>query len=131
MQFTEDVLASLKRRSKAIKHRGALVAFDRLKEVDAGTERKSNRMDVKVSYAAVNLRVVTWDDRWVWMDVRRSSKRGWIWSVTTEGRFVGVNGAPDLVQSIEATLDMAHEQDPRSRIASLWKAQLAQGPVRL
>jgi hypothetical protein len=92
-------------------------------------------MDINLSYggpaAKVMLRVMIWDDRSVWVDVRRSSKKGWVWAVTAQGRFVGSRGAEDLVADIEATLGFPHAPDPSGDIAKIWKAHLASGPAQV
>ena len=73
-----------------------------------GASPEIGRTDVSIRYrvhgASVSLRLAVWDDRWVWVDARRSSKSGWVWESTTEGRFVSAGGARDLVAHAEETL---------------------------
>jgi len=130
--FTDQVAACIRKRSKAIKHRGTQITSDRIKEVRYGVEKEIRRLDIRIGYrvdgSRVGLRLTAWDDRWIWIHVRRHGKAGPVWSATAEGRFVVRDGAKDLVRTIEATLDASFEAEPSLRIEEIWKGVLARGP---
>jgi hypothetical protein len=133
--FTDDVTACVKKRSRAIKYRGAKMRFDRVKELEVGIDAGARRVDLEISHriqgSLISVRLVAWGDRWVWVDARKGGKSGWVWFKTIEGRFIGPNGAQDLMRRLEATLDVSHQQDPQAHIEEIWSSCLAQGPKRL
>ena len=124
--FSQEVLTAFRRRSKAISHKGATLHAIPVKEIVDGRESKLSRSDVELIYridsARVMLRIHTWADRWVWVDARRSSKSGWVWESTSEGRFSSPGGARDLVAYAEATLSAAHlsATDAPQAISAIW-----------
>jgi hypothetical protein len=132
--FSEEVAAAVQKRSRSIKHRGAKLESSRVKEIHDGDAKDSHRLDIDISHRvasrSVLCRLIVWDDRWVWVDVRRSSKSGWVWSTTIEGRFVGAGGAREVVQNIEKTIDAAWRPDETAgqEVERIWTASLARGP---
>jgi hypothetical protein len=137
VDFTVDVIESLKKRSRAIRHRGATVEWCRVQEIEEGRHRDIGRVDIDVAYrvrsARVSFRLIVWGDRQIWVDVRRASKVGWVWAVTLEGRFVSANGARDLVERIEQTLSASwgDAEEIPSMIGAVWSKSLAKGPRAL
>jgi hypothetical protein len=134
--FVSEFAFALHKRAKAIKHRGVKIESQRVKEIKNGVESPIARLDVKLTYRIeqrVTLTVAVWPDRWIWVDARRSSKRGWLWASTLEGRFLARAGAPDLVRHIEATLDASHGPHDHvpHKIAAVWAGSLAHGPREL
>src|SRR5207249_8250179 len=88
--FVEDVIACIQKRSRSIKHRGAKIESERVKEIEGGAHSDIERLDLHISYrvaaSKVTFRLRVWGDRWVWGDIRRRGKSGWAWSATFEGR---------------------------------------------
>ena len=132
--FPEEVAAAVQKRARAIRYRGAKVELARVKEVLAGTAEEQRRLDIDISYRVASLmvlcRLIVWNDRWVWVDVRRRSKQGWLWAATVEGRFIAAEGAREIVQNIERTIDVASSAPETvvHEVERIWKPCLAQGP---
>ncbi len=135
--FVGQLVASVRRRARALKYRGATIVF----EPDPSSEKNpawpsEKRLDVLVSHrnaaGRVSVKVAVWPDRWVLIDVRCSVKSGWLWEFTHQGRFVAPRGAPDLVQCIEESLNVASLQAATvpSALSSIWSPRLATGPKR-
>lgn len=135
--FVQEVIDGLRKRSKAIKHSGGSLDWERVKEIENGVESTIGRLDVDVSYrisaSAVRIRLIVWSDRWIWIDVRRRAKLGWAWEVTAEGRFLSEQGARDLIRRLEETIDVTWSADAQiaSLVERIWKPHLAHGPKRL
>lgn len=131
-EFVRNVVSCLAKRSKAIKQRGARVEFHVVKAHPP--EKPNASVEVLVSYsldgATVRLRVYAWDDRWIWVDVRRPTKRGWAWSVTCEGRFLDQVGAAGVISRVEETISATHEPDREipTLVNEIWADCLARGP---
>jgi hypothetical protein len=105
-----------------------------VKEIADGKESARGRVDVDIGFrvdgARIFLRIHIWDDRWVWIDARRSSKSGWVWEFTREGRFTSPAGARGVVANAEATMDAAFlsaDQVPNA-MSAIWSKSLATGP---
>jgi hypothetical protein len=80
---------------------------------------------------ALRVRFRIWQDRWCWFDARRSSKQGWVFEWTSNGRLVGGLSAPELVTTIEKAYDLAHADDAAQRLEALWLPVLMRGPRRI
>ena len=129
--FSQAVIEAFRKRNRAISRRGAAVECTPVKEIEDGIESLIGRTDVSIKCrgggARISIRLIVWGDRWVWIDARRSSKSGWVWESTNEGRFTSEGGARDLVTYAEATLSAVHlpTADVPRAIAAIWSKSLA------
>jgi hypothetical protein len=129
--FIEAVIAALKKRSKSIKHSGGVLQIERVKEIENGVESSTGRLDVSIQLRKVQVRLIVWGDRWVWIDARQRSKTGWVWETTLQGRLLGDQLARLLVAKIQETMKVAvsYNQAVPAQIEKLWKGHLAVGPA--
>jgi len=84
-----------------------------------------------VKYDKALLRLWAWPDRFIWLDARRPTKKGWDWSWTLDGRLVVSVSASEAIAALEATYDRLYEMNA-SRTNELnepWERLLARGPV--
>jgi hypothetical protein len=96
-------------------------------------ERGETTLTFRVDGRSVIVRVHAWEDRWLWVDARHSSKRGWMWEFTSQGRFLPAAGARGVVTKVEAMMRAAHlppADVPRS-MSAIWERTLASGPKRV
>ena len=137
LNFADAVLQAFRKRSRSIGRRGASLECTPVKEVVNGHESDIGRTDVRIAHrvagARVELRLNVWGNRRVWVDARRSSKSGWVWEYTAEGRLVPSCDERDLVTRTEQTLDAAYLTDSEVSRAmdAIWSACLASGPRRV
>ena len=124
-------------RRRAIRFIGArlesVVAPDGADSRGHELERGETMLAFRVDGRSVILRVHAWQDRWLWVDARHSSKRGWTWEFTAQGRFLPAAGARAVVAKVEEMLRAAHlppADVPRS-MAVIWARTLAAGPKRV
>jgi len=133
IDFSRAVIEAFRKRNRALSRRGASVECTPVKEIVDGRESEVGRADINIEYrvdaARVVLRLQIWDDRWLRLDVRRSSKSGWVWESTNEGRFVSPGGARDLVSQVEETLSASYlpAADVPRAISTIWSRFLAIG----
>lgn len=129
--FILDVLDSLKRRGKALKHRNATPMIERFVELRDGEAEER----VEITFRArkrQTLALTIWCDRW--MSIRASesiSQAGWKFQYTHSGRFLGAEGGRDLIAAAESSLSAMYDLDDAS-IGSLdiiWRPLLANGPL--
>lgn len=129
-----DVANAFEERRKSIKRRGASLELVPAKDMGDGRERARERIDVVISFridgSRANIRVYIWDDRWIWIDARRSAKSGWAWQFTSEGRFLPIHDARMLVALTEKTLSAGYlsEGNVATALSELWQRFLASGP---
>jgi len=135
--FAQAVLDAFRKRSKAISRLAARPECTPVKEVINGRESQLGRTDIEIRYqlrgAWVDLRFHVWGDRWVWVDARSSSKSGWVWEFTIEGRFISPGGARDLVARAEETISASYKStdDIPQAMSAIWATCLATGPQRV
>lgn len=135
--FEESVVDSFQKRRKALRHQGVLMESTPVREIIDGRDSEFKRVDITLSYrvdaAKVMLRLAVWGDGWIWVDVRRHSKKGWAWEFTTDGRMSSVEGARALTQCAEATINatMLPSEDVVQAIQAIWVHVLARGPRRV
>src|SRR4051812_19467133 len=122
LEFLDDFGAWLAKRSKAIKYQGAQLAFQRCDEPRGEPAYVGVQISFPVEARTVSVRLKAWADRWIWLDARRSTKRGWAWSVTLDGRLIASDLAGDLVQQLEATIAASKDRDDlvRGQIERVW-----------
>ena len=127
--FLEEVLESLKRRSKALKHRNATPVVDRFLEVDDG--RTEERIELRFQPRQRQTLVITlWSDRHLHVLATESiSQAGRKFEYQSSGRFIGGNDGRHIVGAIESTLsemfEMTAEQTPK--FSKIWDPILAAG----
>ena len=84
-EFVEEVFASLRRRSKAIKYYARLTVTRR---TPFNPEQGAD-LEIELRNRPLSVRLWVWSDRWVWLDAREYGTRrkgGWVWSKTVDGR---------------------------------------------
>lgn len=128
--FISDVLDSLKRRTKALKHRNATPTIERFLELRNGeTEER-----VEVTFKArkrQTLALTVWCDRWVSIRASESiPQAGWKFQYTHSGRFLGVEGGRDLIEATETSLSEMYELTDADvdQLNVIWRPLLANGP---
>lgn len=125
-----SVLAALRRRHKALKDRVRELRVERI--VDHSEDSQVEKLEIEcVASGRTKMRLFVWEDRWVWADFRRISKRdGWLWAFTVEGRIFGVDPARQLLEALENSIGEAFEMTTGEldRFERIWAPLLAQGP---
>jgi len=127
--FIAEVQEALRKRGKPIKYRKSDISIERVIERTNGEEWEKLEIECPFHRTTTRLSVHLWHDRWVRIDARRSSKAGWVWHFTAEGRLLGSHSARDFVALFEESLSAGHwdEQAP-ARLENVWKPALATGP---
>ncbi|WP_288990650.1 hypothetical protein [uncultured Sphingopyxis sp.] len=127
--FILDVLDSLKRRGKALKHRNATPMIERFVEHRDGEAEER----VEITFRArkrQTLALTIWCDRWVSIRASESiSQAGWKFQYTHSGRFLGAEGSRDLIAAAESSLSAMYDLDDVSiPLDIIWRPLLANGP---
>jgi hypothetical protein len=125
--FLEEVLFALGRRRKAIRYRV------RDLDVQRTTDEDSEKLSIECKPMGVQrtiVRLFVWPDRWIWIDARKSSKNGWVWQFTMDGRLAGGLAAEDLIKALEGSISASQpvKDAAEKGLDKLWKPLLAQGP---
>jgi hypothetical protein len=109
------------------------VLLDRADARGRELERGETTLAFRVDGRGVLIRVHAWEDRWVWLDARHSSKAGWIWQFTAQGRLVKSPRTPAVISRVESMMRAAYlppTEVPRA-MAAIWVHCLAPGPARV
>jgi hypothetical protein len=125
-----DVLDSLKRRSKALKHQNATPVIERLVEIRDGKPEELVEVTFKTR-SRQTLALTVWCDRWVSIRAFESVPRGgWKFQYTQSGRFLGAEGGRKLIEVAEASLSEMYELTDANigRLDVIWRPLLAKGP---
>lgn len=127
--FIAEVREALRKRGKAIKHRNPKVMIERVIErIDEG-DREVLEIECPYHGTTTRLRLHIREDRWVRIDARRSSKAGWVWEFSDEGRLLGDHSARDLVALFEDSLPAGNwDERAPAELGKIWKPVLATGP---
>ena len=124
---------SLRRRSKSIKHSVSLYECERVREkMDDCVYEKAELYFEFLGGRPFRISFNIWDDRWIWIDVRRSAKRGWAFEWQHQGR-VGSVPPRELAASIVDTLmKPSYYEEPADLAADLdelWGTVAVNGPT--
>lgn len=127
-QFLNDVVLSIKRRRKALKHKNVSVVCERLVEDDGGKIREKIELEF-LKIRGVSIRIFLWSDRLIWIDSRAHCRNGWIWDWSCEGRVLGSLSGREIVKSVEDMLDLSSTMSTENlgNFAKIWEGKLARG----
>ena len=123
--FLVEVLGALSNRRKAIRYRLRRVSAEKVLERTDSQERE--KVEITCEGHGQKLRLFLWDDRWVFIDARMPSKRGWAWEFTYQGRLIGAADARSLVGALEQSIDASTLGDTAA-LERVWRPLLAAGP---
>lgn len=127
--FFAEVREALRKRGKAIKHQNPKVSIERVVERTDGAEWEKLEIECPYYGKTTRLTLHVWQDRWILVDARRSSKAGWVWEFRTEGRLLGGQSARALVGLFEASLGAGHwDTEAPAKLERIWSNILATGP---
>lgn len=123
--FLREVLGGLSKRRKAIRYKLRQISVDKVRERIDSEERE--KLEITCEGNIQKLRLFLWEDRWVFVDARISSKQGWTWEFTHQGRLMGIADARTLVAALEQSIEASSLGDSTT-LEGLWRPLLAQGP---
>jgi hypothetical protein len=129
-EFLESICIAFQKRRKSLSHRASYADIAKVYERRGPDAEEHVEIDL-VKYDRALLRLWAWPDRFIWLDARRPTKKGWDWSWTRDGRLVGSSSAPDVIAALEATYDTLYEMnaDRADELNEPWVRVLARGPV--
>lgn len=125
-----DLLEALRKRSRAIKHKGAQLTIERVIEEADGEKRERLEIECRLRKRQ-RVRLLVWDDRALWVHAAEAvPKSGWKFQFTDSGRYVGTADTRMLVSALEATWAAMYEMTSADtgRLATIWAPLLAKGP---
>ena len=127
--FLADLSAALKKRRKALKHKSRLLNCERLIESDDGVRTEKMELDIQL-WTRNRLKVHAWSDRWLWVDARAPTKKGWAWEWDYDGRLLGPLTGTEVIGAIEETIDgiSGAKSDAVNELTGIWQKLLARGP---
>jgi hypothetical protein len=130
--FIDDLLLSLARRHKALKHKLRAISVERVADrVEDVERRKLEIIFTNWGSPSAVIEIFAWDDRWISLEVSQSSKSAELcWTYASRGRLIGGLGGRRLVEAAEATIAACYEMT-RARLGrfnDIWKPILAAGP---
>ena len=117
------------KRRKAIKYQIKSGEFQKV------IEKEANKPDVEKLEITLNLtnqivlRLFVWGDRWVWIDVRRSSKKGWLFEWESSGRVLQ-DSERIVVSALEQSFLYAKTSN-ETELIKIWNKVLFNGPKRI
>lgn len=128
--FLADVVTSLRRRRKALRHEIRELRIERI--IERGDDGAREKLEIHCGDARrLGMRLFVWDDRWLWFDAREGSKAdGWLWEYTRDGRLFGDDPGRRLVKALEDSIAATFElsRNDLARLARIWTPLLARGP---
>jgi hypothetical protein len=125
--FLNAIVASVRKRSKSIKHKVRKYSFTKVIEKNGSEEIEKLEIQFILPVNNATIRIYLWEDRWMWIDIRESSKQGWMFDWSKEGRIGGKNSI-DIRQAIESTITLSSSlRDGRSRDFEACWSQIALG----
>ncbi|MGA7713873.1 MAG: hypothetical protein WCA81_18415 [Rhizomicrobium sp.] len=128
-EFLEGLAFAFRKRRKSLSHRASGAECVKVYEL-VGDERMERLEIYLPKYGKVMLRLHAWPDRKIWLDARQSTKKGWAWAWTREGRLLGSSGAPEAIAALETTFDRLFEMTSSrtNELSEPWATLIANGP---
>jgi len=132
-KFLKQVVESFQRRSKSIKNKVLTYSCEKIIETNDGN--REEKLELRFAFygpPGFSVSCDIWEDRWLWVDVRQSSKNGWIFEWQHEGR-VGATSTKQLAESLINTISVRPEEEMNDTIAAyldkVWKDVALTGPL--
>ncbi len=131
--FLNAVVFSLKKRSKAIRHRDFDIACERLREKNGDDLLEMIEIELtrRVDGGVQKFKLSVWAERWLWIHAGQGGKERWGWS--REGRLLGADQARRVISAVEETISASVGMDASQTelFDSIWQPLLARGPEGL
>ena len=130
-RFLDEVAGSLRRRSKALKHKCRSYRCEKVWEDDGFSRREKAELSFELpGEQPVRLACHLWEDRWLWIDVRQVAKSGWRFEWQHRGR-IGSTEPLAVAEAMEQTLsiDYARIERVRADLDNLWSSIAINGPT--
>ena len=131
--FLMEFLESLKKRSKALKHKTSSLTCERVLTEHDG--RRLERIDVEITpgFSASKsfpCSFKLWEDRWISISLCEWKNETWDWNWQEEGTILPVIDGQGLVSAIEATISSSFEMNSSkiSLFSEMWRPYLARSP---
>ena len=131
--FLSDVAKSFSKIRKGLRYDSYELKFNKV--MDLVSDRKSEKVEISIRSSAsrndIRTRLYVWDDRWLWLDARKSKQKGWAWEYTVEGRLSGSATEKDLMDALKSFYEKSLSYDDKnisSQANSLWNGLIAIGP---
>lgn len=133
MSAIEVMRAAIEARKKAWKYLCASISFDDIAKDADGYKQLQFEARSTIGSPKAILQVYFWEDRWIWIDARESSKTGWNWEWTSEGRVAPDKWGKHLAKKIEDSFELSSYAGDRvlDQLEHQWSTYLATGPRRL
>lgn len=128
--FLSEVIEAFRKRSRAIKHQGGMLAIERVVEVTDGEKRERLEIECRIRKRQ-RVCLLVWDDRALWLHAAESiPKSGWKFQFTESGRFAGAGDARMLISAFEATMSAVYEMTAADtgRLTAIWAPLIAKRP---
>lgn len=135
--FLADIVAALRKRSKAIKHQFGFYSCET--NWDQDDDERFEKVELYFESLRDRPYRITchlWDDRWLWIDVRQATARrpveaGWAFEWSHSGR-VGETSPQDIIRAIEISKSATFRDDPaltKSILNDVWVPIACNGPI--
>ena len=128
-EFLESIAVAFRKRRKSLSHRTDRAECSKVFEQLSSEREERLEIDL-VQRDRSSLRLWAWPERHIWLDARRSTKVGWAWEWTHEGRLLGEKTAREVIVAVEETHAMLYNMNA-GRVQALfgpWTQLLARGP---
>ena len=119
------MVASIKSRSKAIKNKTSTYNLQKVIEKEDGNAWEKLEIDF-ILRSRLSVRMFVWDDRWAWIDVRKSAKYGWEFEWQHEGR-IGSATSKQIVNKLENTFTWGNSHRV-NELQKCWFEIMHEGP---
>ena len=132
-QFLNECVKSFSKVRKSLKHSSQELKINKIIEVREVDEFEKIELVIRASLSrnGIRVRLHVWDDRWIWIDARKSVKNGWEWEHNIEGRLSGHVTERDLMKTLKTFYKETFlyvSETAQAMFDNHWKAIVAQGP---
>jgi len=131
--FLSEIAKSFSKVRKSIKYDSRDLKFNKV--MDIVDERKAEKIEISIgsslSRDGIRIRFYAWDDRWLWIDARKSQKTDWEWEYSIEGRMSGAASERQLMEALKSfnkDTYIFHSENVIQEANLHWNKLIATGP---
>ena len=131
--FITEVLESLRKRRKSLKHKCSKIECDRVYVEEEGERFEKLEISLSPGHSSSPsciLHIGVWEDRWIQLSFSEWKGKGWDWSWSYEGKILPTFSGKVIINTIESTLMYSHEMSSNlvTEFDSLWMPLIARKP---
>ncbi len=131
-----EIAVTFAKKRRSLKYNASTLKFHKVYDIVEGEKVEKIEISVESSRSrnSIRMRLYIWEDRWVWIDVRKAGKVGWDWEFSKHGRLSGNYSPRQFIEAFKefySSSALFDSQATALEAFAVWNEILATGPAEV